>query len=61
MTSCPYDGKCPHVDCLRQEMTRQNEEQKEAVLAIVKAISEMRKTLYIIVGILFAELGVMIL
>ena len=61
MTGCPYDGKCPHIECLRNDLIRYQEENREETKEMRKTLCEMRKTLYIIAGILFAELGVMII
>ena len=58
---CPYSGNCPHISCLRSELVRYEEDTKEDYKDLRKMVSEMRRTLYVIAGILFAELGVMIL
>lgn len=58
---CPYRGECPHLTCLREEMHRQEDDTREDMRELAKTMSDMRKTLYLIAGVLMAELGVMIL
>mgnify|MGYP007099013164 CR=1 FL=1 len=58
---CPYRGECPHLSCLREEMRRQEDDTREDMRELAKTMSDMRKTLYLIAGVLMAELGVMIL
>lgn len=48
---CPYaDGPCPKIDDLEKDV--------DSVKAMVQG---MQKTLYLIAGILFCELGVMVI
>lgn len=58
---CPYNGTCPHIACIRDELHASEEETHEDIREMARAIGDMRKTLYVIAGILFAELGVLIL
>lgn len=61
MNGCPYDGKCPHVECLRGDLVRYQEETREDYKEVLKNLGEMRKTLYLIAGILSLHLGMWIL
>lgn len=61
MTQCPYDGMCPHLVRLREDFERAEDVKNKEMELIVKSLSEVRKTLFIIIGILVAELGVTIL
>lgn len=61
MSQCPYDGMCPHLAQLRTEFERDADLKNKEMELIVKSLSEVRKTLFIIIGILVAELGVTIL
>lgn len=58
---CPYDDGCPHLKRLEMELHDAEDDTHDEIKSIYKAMDDMRKTLYVIVGILFAELGVMIL
>jgi len=42
-------------------MHRQEDDTREDMRELAKTMSDMRKTLYLIAGVLMAELGVMIL
>lgn len=61
MSACPYDGTCPHVSQLRSEFNRYEEHANDEFAFVRKTLGDMRKTLYIIAGILIAELGVTII
>lgn len=57
---CPFNGQCPHLACIKNELNKVEEETHEDIRDLAKSMNDMRRTLYIIAGILFAELGVMI-
>lgn len=58
---CPYNGRCPHIECIRQELHEAEENTHEDIREMARMIGDMKKTLYLIAGILFAELGVLII
>lgn len=59
---CPYGaGSCPRVINLEQEVHEIEDDLKTDVRGLYEHLDSMKKTLYVIAGILFAELGVTIL
>lgn len=59
---CPYGSEyCPKVVALESEVHDIEDDLKSDMTTLYTSIDAMKKTLYLICGILFAELGVTIL
>lgn len=58
---CPYAGVCPHIARIEQEVHEMEDETKGTLKELWQEMNMMRKTLYVIAGILMCELGVTVL